>query len=166
MLPFLIDNDRMMNLLYLRIKEYFPNVDSNILRKWYLFRRTDTLRPILKKYYNHEIYKYTGDLIQILKDRSVVIYGAGMFGEILIEELSKYESISIRSWVDREADRIKQKYRKVEKPDTLNVIEFDLIVIAILDEGKAKFIAQDISKRYSIPEEKIIWKYSRKIGII
>ncbi len=164
-ISYLIDNDRMMNLLYCRIKEYFPALDDESLKRWYLKRRTDTLRTVCKKEYNTEIYRYSGDLVSCLNGKRVAIYGAGVMGGALIEELPKYEDISVVAWFDREAGSKQSNYRSVLFPEKIRAIDFDKLVIAIADENRAYKTALEISEEYDIPMEKIIWKYSRKMTL-
>ncbi len=164
-IPYLFDNDRMMNVFYERIQAYFPYVDKTVLDRWFLDRRIDILRAVVKNKYKKDIYRYTGDLSKQLVDKHIVIYGAGEFGKTLIESLSKHERIKIAGWVDRNAESIDLHYRHVDTPDALKMIDFDNIVVAMVNEEKAMLAAQCVSEQYSIPMEKIIWKYSREMGL-
>ena len=165
-IKYLIDNDRMMNLLYIRIHEMFPMVDENILDEWYLKRRCDTLRFAMKTKYHRDIYRYETDLNAVCRGKSVVIYGAGKIGKDIVSDLSKYEDIRIASWVDKNAGNISVAYRKVDKPEVIGKLEYDYIIIAIADEKRAEAIASEIVDVYRVPLGKVVWRYHRKYGMI
>ncbi len=158
----LIDNDRLMNLLFQCIEKYYPGVSEEKLNKWYLDNKVAAINSTLVNLYKKDLFRYNTGLGMFLDSKKVIVYGAGVMGKDIIEDLSRYENITIVSWVDQNAEAIYNPYRKVYTLDTIKKVEFDKLIIAIANEEKAEGIARDISDKYSIPLEKIIWKYSRK----
>lgn len=161
-IAYLIDNDRMMNLLYQRICDYFPYIDMTILERWYMDRRCNTLRSVIKSKYGRDILEYSTDLASILRGKKVIIYGAGKMGKEVLADLSKYEDIEIVAWADKNAKDVQTDYRKVYDADILNSTNYDVVVVAIANEDKAKEVALEISDKYNITQEKIIWEYRRE----
>lgn len=92
--------------------------------------------------------------------KRVIIYGAGQVGQDIYSQISKYSSIKIIDWVDKNQD-IKFEYAKVNRPETVYQKEFDYIVIAIKDHRISSLIADELESS-GVNREKII---GGKIGI-
>ena len=95
--------------------------------------------------------------IELLTDRSIVLYGAGTVGKDYYLQLSCYENIRIIGWVDKKYNSIVKGYR-IKKPDTvLYTNNYDYVVIAANDTHIAEEIRKELLGR-GIQSNKIIWK--------
>ena len=96
---------------------------------------------------------YTALTYRQKKDRcSALIYGVGSL--FLVNEKRINDDYDIVAFVDRN----KKGYyagKKILLPDEIKDYEFDKLVIMIRDEGEAGRVAEDMTDRYGIPEEKI-----------
>lgn len=77
----------------------------------------------------------------------VIIYGAGIYGRLTYDLLSKYKNINITGWVDRDYKKIeKDKYPiSISNPDIITKLPFDYIIIAVTTERFIIEICNDIN---------------------
>lgn len=100
--------------------------------------------------------------IDNLMGKKVVIYGAGAVGRDYYAQLCRYRKIEIAAWLDSNWKNIKYDCMEVTGTDVLAECEFDLIIIAVKEEGTALDIKNKLIG-LGQPEEKIIWDKPKDI---
>ncbi len=86
----------------------------------------------------------------------VVIYGAGVFGKNIVENLNKTRYANIIAWVDKSFMKYQDEGIKVDSPDILYQIEYDYIILGVLIASVREEIKKILKTKYHISEEKII----------
>jgi shikimate 5-dehydrogenase len=92
-------------------------------------------------------------------DDKVVIYGAGICGQALYRQyrLAGKEDCVV-AWLDKD---YKAKSLSclcdIASPDKLLNMQYDYIIIAVIEEGLAKEIKAELVSKWKIKEEKILW---------
>lgn len=161
----LLKEDKLTNYLYDLIYSLFPTFERKIIDEWILQRKMTAYKYNLEKF-GVDVIQYRYPDVDWLKNKKVVLYGAGSVGKDYLKYLSKYEDISIVAWVDRDSHKYNYEYRKVLDVKELTHLQFDYIIIAIKDIEIAHEVALEISENYNISYNKIIWDYSRDIRYI
>lgn len=92
------------------------------------------------------------------------IYGAGGFGKVIKEYCDNSYYLEVMGWFDSQATTYQGQGYNVKNIDEIQKIDFDYIIIAILNERVASEVKEILVKR-GIEEEKIDWvKRSVLIG--
>lgn len=99
---------------------------------------------------------YFGDM-EILRNQSIVLYGAGRVGKDYYAQICKYRDCKIVAWVDKNWNKIELDYTKLQSLSSIEHAVYDVALIAIENEELAKTIKADLISN-GIPEEKIVWK--------
>lgn len=107
-------------------------------------------------------YQYAD--IDSLRRKKVVLYCAGKVGQDYFTQLSKYCEINIVAWVDKHFENYKFDYREVVGVEKISNFDFDILLIAVLDESVADEIRCELVKN-GIQENKIVWKQPAQILI-
>ena len=163
-----IDEDRLaeISLLYLNLKKvlksygYFKRFDAD-LKRWFNMEICNLLKSGIFKL---EIVKYQFGKIDLVKDKKIVLYGAGKVGKDYYAQLCKYHSCRIGAWVD--ADYKKQQnnpYYPITAPENMLSEEFDYVIIALSNEKTAGEV-RDWMKSAGIKKEKILWESPVLLG--
>ena len=84
------------------------------------------------------------------------IYGAGVFGKNIVENLNKTRYANIIAWVDKSFMKYQDEGIKVDSPDILYQIEYDYIILGVLIASVREEIKKILKTKYHISEEKII----------
>ena len=111
------------------------DIDVNVLGKW--------------KFQYEEYY-----------DSNIVLYGAGKCGQALYHQicLCRKEK-QIVAWVDKQYfDKREQCLYKVQSPEVLPGLQYDYVIIAVMDRLLASQIKKKLMYTYFIKESVIIWK--------
>lgn len=157
----LLKEDSLTFYLVSLMHELYPDISSNIIENWVLKRKMLQLKNALKQYdFNIPFYKYPS--VKTLFEKKIIVYGAGAVGRDYIMQLSEYEEISIVGWVDKNAANYDYEFRRVNEVSYIQYIEWDMIIVAVLNEKIAETIKNDLVKQYGIEERKIVWKYKRE----
>ena len=100
------------------------------------------------------------DYDKMVFGKRIVIYGAGGCGQALYKYLKKAgEATQIVGWVDKDPiGKEEQCLYKVKRPETLQNMEYDYVIIAVLKEDMANAIQKELIEKYNLKREKIIWK--------
>lgn len=101
--------------------------------------------------------------INIIKGKRVVIYGAGNVGQGYYAQISRYTSCMIVGWVDLKHQQYQFEYAQVQPVTQLEKLQYDVILIAIKDEGMAKQIRTELMEKMGIPGKMIIWERPKSI---
>lgn len=90
-------------------------------------------------------------------NKQYVIYGAGNVGCDYIKHLLKNDQMPL-AWLDKNSDIIKNKLGiEIIKPNRLIDLNFDYVIIAVLEKETADKIKVDLIDM-GIDEKKILWK--------
>ncbi len=93
----------------------------------------------------------------------IAVYGAGTFGRTLKEYCDSSADIRVMGWSDLHYATYQKQGLDVISVNELQGMEFDVMVIAILNEKIAEIIKEDFVKK-GIPEEKIDWVRQDRLG--
>ncbi|MBR1642065.1 MAG: hypothetical protein IJ683_07075 [Butyrivibrio sp.] len=85
----------------------------------------------------------------------IIIYGAGGLGQAFAKGMEK-AGITPTLWCDKNYLSLKQRGFNVVSPDELVDVEFDLLLIAVIQESVAMAIKKDLCNM-GIPETKMMW---------
>ena len=103
-------------------------------------------------------YLMPDSVIQNLKGKKVVLYGAGAVGKDFYSQITRENDCELIAWVDgKHYGRI--NLIEVERPEILKSVEYDIILLAVNDER----IASDIKQELMVMgirdiESKILWE--------
>lgn len=93
---------------------------------------------------------------RIQKGSRIILYGAGDMGKDYYEQFKRTEEYKLIAWVDQNYEAIRNEEKEIVSPEKIPDMEYDFIIIAVLDNH----IANDIKNRLvtkGVIEEKIIW---------
>lgn len=93
----------------------------------------------------------------LLMGKKIILYGAGVVGRSVYEQLTNYKSIEIIGWVDVNYRNIQSGYRQIVSPHCIKELQFDYVVVAV----KTKLIADEIIEKLvqsGINRECILWQ--------
>ena len=100
---------------------------------------------------------------KVKKGDSIFVYGAGGFGQVIENYIDITEGLTLSGWTDKRADIYRKENGKIDLYDSVLKKEYDVIVIAILNENIAEEVRKEL-KMYGVPEEKIDWVSSEVIN--
>ncbi len=103
------------------------------------------------------VNRYAFPKMEVLKDKKVILYGAGSVGRDYYTQLCMYRQCHIVVFMDKNFDDYHYDYIDVVGKDRLSDLEYDLILISVLKEAAAFFIKSDLMAA-GVPETKIIWE--------
>ena len=84
----------------------------------------------------------------------VFIYGAGGFGKVIYRAVVNNPSLSLAGWTDKNYQSEEMKSLPLSEYDSIYSSDYDVIVIAILNEEVAMSIKKELIAK-GIPAEKI-----------
>lgn len=113
---------------------------------------------------NKKIGLFQSDLIsqyycpeeKLPNGKDVILYGAGNVGKDFYKQLIKNVNLNIVAWVDLNYERYKQENLNVVSVDTIEKINYNYIILAVLRENIAENIKETL-KKYEVDESKIYW---------
>ena len=157
----ILKDDSLTYRLYGLIKELFGDISEKALEDWVIKRKKVNMRFLLQRNGgNMQIYSFPD--VELIRGKRVVIYGGGLVGRDVLEQLAKYEDVKIVAWIDKNPMKYSYSFRKLLLPETLNNIGFDFIIIAVWKEEVAKQIEEECEEKYHIPKSKMLWAFERK----
>ncbi len=110
---------------------------------------------------NPHIRIYEFDDIQLLKQKKVCIYGAGVVGKDYFEQLIHEKDIRVVACLDQNAEKITDTCMNVVNPTEFNYDNVDFIIIAIVDEDIRNQIIKWLLD-YGVNNNKIIGRKPRR----
>ena len=153
-----VKENKLSVVMYELISSLFPSFSRQLLDNWILKR---SLAQLNCNGCDIPIYKFSD--IEKLFEKKVVVYGAGTVGQGYYSQLIKYQKINIVSWVDKNSTAYDFDYFDVQPVEIISGLDFDYILIAVLEEELADSIKNDLISM-CIPKEKIIWHEPSFIG--
>ena len=95
--------------------------------------------------------------IEDIINKNIIIYGAGMVGQDYYAQFSIYRNCNIIAWVDVLSQSYKFDYCEVYPVETIQKMNFDIVIIAVSNENLAIDIS-DALVQMGVDKNKIIWK--------
>ncbi len=110
-----------------------------------------------------QIAKYYFGDTEKLCGRKIVIYGAGTVGRDYYAQICRYSDCRVIAWIDSHPERYHYKHINLYGIAALDTIEFDMLLIAVLNKKLADDIRNELIK-IGIGREKIYWSKPKKWG--
>ena len=150
-------------LLYQELKKTFMNyTNPNILLKQLRRYILDVEMHNLQMLFDIDVnvlgkwkFQYEG-----YYDSRIVLYGAGKCGQAFYHQLCLDEKEEhIAAWVDEQYfDKREQCLFDIQSPEVLPGLQYDYIIIAVMDRLLASQIKRKLMDTYFIKESVIVWK--------
>lgn len=139
----------------------------------------DALKKAMVEYSSrnilHKISVFSGDKFRMesycypfaeeIQGKRIVIYGAGAVGKDYYAQISRYTDCQIAAWVDMHPEKYDYPYTKIEGIDVLDMIDFDILIIAVRKEELAEEIYQQLVSK-NIDKGKMVWRKPRMYGVL
>lgn len=109
------------------------------------------------------VSKYVFPMNLIPTGSKVIIYGAGIVGKGYKSWADETGFCKVVKWVDKYVSSENHGVCGVESVESIPLVDFDYIVIAVKNKGVAQEIIEDL-KQYQIDREKIVWEYPSSIA--
>ncbi|WP_051688612.1 glycosyltransferase family 2 protein [Butyrivibrio sp. AE2032] len=129
------------------------------LEAWKVRRTFVNFNKMMNSWFGNDfsMAKYVFDIIPTIRNKDIIIYGAGTVGKELYLRLLLCDDVRVIAWVDANY-RGKQLSCEIETVSTLKEKVFDLVVVAIKNENTYRSIRQELLNM-GISEEKIVWAH-------
>lgn len=99
-------------------------------------------------------YRFPDGLIE--NGSKVILYGAGDIGRNYYHYIKEKKEWNLTAWVDAAAEKYKDMGCSVQDIDVITQLEYDVILIAVMEEKTAQSIRMNLCAR-GIPDDKILW---------
>lgn len=144
------------NIMYHQLKQYIKKYSKNseIIEKVFI---CVIIKLAISLHYNMLLEKQTEYLYpfpKVKKGCRIVVYGAGKMGCSLMKYLLNSKDYQVMLWVDQNVRSILRLEYKISPVKHINCIEYDYIVIAVMDANVSKEIKENLMD-IGIMEEKI-----------
>jgi len=96
-----------------------------------------------------------GNVLKNVSGKKIAIYGAGKFGQILYQDISKDSDKSVVAWVDKKYEVLKDSNPDICSVSALKNVDYDCIIIGILKSDYAKEAIRELIAT-GVDEEKIM----------
>lgn len=150
------EQERIEKLFDYLIEEFEQKKVYDIMKK-----QTKVYRNYMFAMRQISVFDKQGEILSpfggIERNSKIVLYGAGVMGQMLYAYITLLGSVTIQSWVDGNYLYYSSIGREVVSPDILKSWrEYDLVLVATV--SKAIFMEiENRLKGYGIPERKIRW---------
>lgn len=99
---------------------------------------------------------YQFPYIELPQGAKIVLYAAGEVGQAFYKQIKSKNCCDIILWVDRNNVQYKRNGFDVAEVEQIRYVDFDYILIAVLNKKTAEAIKKDLIE-YGINEDKIKW---------
>lgn len=138
-------NDKSKYNLLKQLKNYILQIEAHVLRQMYDINT------------NHLCID--DDSFDILKEKKVVIYGAGDIGQCICQYLRKNIKCEIVGWVDKYPNGKDRKCNyNISDLFDIDKMAYDYIIIAVKDKNMVDDIKSELVDKYGISEDLLLWK--------
>ena len=150
-----------------RIRALFQNLKEVLLKgeEEYLFFQLYKYMffVLLLKQYEMFLQKpLEGLTFGDLKNKKIVLYGAGGFGTEVYSKIQENSSGKIVLWVDKRYESYQAENLPVESMEELKTVEYDMILITILNTKVCEIIQRDLIQAGVAPEKIRYVVYSKE----
>lgn len=94
--------------------------------------------------------------IALLKNKNIIIYGAGKVGRDYYSQLRRCSNCNIVAWIDKKADKINYPNIDIYNPAIIKSLEYDIIVIAVARKEVYEQIKMELIDM-KVNSQKILW---------
>ena len=148
-----------INILYLYLRDVFSGVSQSYymipqLQKWTVLLIMKAINQYMGFDRKFSVLQYCMDTSK-LRDSRIVLYGAGHVGQSIYKQLMS-ENIQMVIWVDRDAEHYHSMGLNVMRPESIENLAYDKILVAVKDEDlfdRIRFELLSITKEW----KEIIW---------
>jgi len=105
---------------------------------------------------NLQMSRYVKRFPFVFLKKRIILYAAGKFGLCLYNVIKCETDVNIVAWVDKKYYQINNKQVCVENPENIIEMNFDQLIIAVLDSKQAHEI-RDYLLSIGIKSNKILW---------
>ncbi len=130
------------------------------LQRWVLVRCCTTVGELMHFDDMIHIQRYIADT-KGLDDKRIILYGGGKVGQDYYTQLKKFD-YNIVSWVDRKPDACIKRDMVIVGINNIARVDYDIILIAVLEEEIADAIKSDLIK-LGVNEQEIIWNQPMRL---
>ncbi len=130
-------------------------VSSDDIYIWALKRKNRLMSSELRRF-GVDIPVYKLPRVSELLKKKVIIYGAGKVGQDYYAQLCKYKEIEIVGWVDRNYKSVYIDYYELKPVEQVLKEDFNIIIIAILDEKTRNRIEVDLQRNFGVVKKRIL----------
>lgn len=127
----------------------FSLLGSRAAYKWITSEEVDIYKE------KSALYMYPDEAI--LKNKKIVLYGAGEYGKHYYKRYSRPDLCQLVCWSDKEYKSMIDYPCRIESPDNILSYDFDYLLIAVFTSEVADRIKRDLIKK-GILENKILWQ--------
>lgn len=133
-------------VLLRQLRRYMMEINSHMLRKLFAI--------------NPDIYRGWYFSCEELLERRLVLYGAGTCGQAFYQyAMKKGKEKNIVAWLDRLGpEKNTECLHEIKKPEILLELDYDFLIVAVLDEELRDEIVRDLCSRYGVKRERIRWE--------
>lgn len=130
--------------LYRYLTSFYSNNNSMIKQIEYFYTYSLELR--LEIVYGEKAIKmkYIFPFKDQCYGKRIILYGAGVVGKSYYDCIKKDGNCTVVGWVDSKTNNFKYKKFEIKKPCAIYEMDFDFIVIAVLDRNLAAEIFSDL----------------------
>lgn len=154
-------NEKLNDTLFKIISSEYKRIPVKDKELFFLRKNYENARCGLKNYGVFVPY-YQFPQMELLRNKKVVIYGAGSVGHDFLMQMSLYDDVSVIAWVDNNSSRYHYEYREVMPVKKLRELDYDYVIVAILDIRVAREVMNELVDVYHVAVEKVTWNYDRE----
>nr|WP_296480275.1 glycosyltransferase [uncultured Acetatifactor sp.] len=146
---------RLYNCLATVFEDYsvLDQLEANL--KSYIINNILSFMVRSGKFYDF-VNAYVFEKVDLIKNKNIIIYGAGIVGQGYYAQLCKYDSCRIVGWVDADYRNIHFDFTDVIGLEEMKKLQYDLILIAVKNSDTADGIRGQL-EAIGVPECKILW---------
>ena len=100
--------------------------------------------------------RYRFPSAEILKDKKIVIYGAGNVGKDYFRQISQYNKCEVVAWVDKAVDSDSDMVL-IERPEVMKTREFDMVLLCVRRKPTAEEIKKELWQEGICKQDTIFW---------
>lgn len=146
--------------------EFILDSNSNILMsellEFYKCYMTTIIDLNMNNMTGIDMLNYDFSIDGLLDRKNIIIYGAGRVGKSYYNQFKKLSNINVVAIVDTYEMTLSDMV--IKKPEELQFLDYDLIIIAVMKKGIALEIKNNLVNNFSIDISKIVWEAPNNLG--
>lgn len=120
----------------------------NLKEQWFKYMLTLMVPRAGILYEGIEKLEYLFPFSGIKRGSSIVIYGAGTFGQHLYNYLNESGFCRVVLWVDRRYNEYREMGLDVSAPEAIRDISFDSIAVAVMGYNTQRAVRKELAEKY------------------
>lgn len=148
-----------LNFVFFRLRDVFQNHPCHeiLLQQLQAYIVNNIMAGVEHLFPSAKIQRFFWEEDVLCEKKRVVIYGAGKVGQSYFKQLNKSLGYDVVLWVDEKAEDYMKDGLNVCSVDQISLVEFDEIIIAVMDQTISEKITRNLVMN-GISEEQIRWK--------